>query len=313
MIMNSIEKKTYKYDRYCINCNKLIVSHNSRNSKCYQCNNFNKTTKYNKDLISKWCEEYSSGLKIYEISNKYNIKEGIVYSAIKRNGIKRKTNQKYIFNRSFFEKIDTEEKAYWLGFISADGAINNRHTLLSLNLKYSDIGHIKKFLKSIEMNEKKSVPITILDQRKYGRNSIVASLALSSTEIVKDLINIGVGPKKTYTLKPWQSSNDALERHYWRGIIDGDGCLYKPTPNSNLIYCSLVGNLEVLQGFNDFLKKQLNFSVLITPHGTIYKMFVCKQSIDLFNTIYKDSNIFLERKMKIAMMAINNNKNKYGK
>ena len=30
---------------------------------------------------------------------------------------------KYVYNKDYFEKINTSEKAYWLGFLYADGCI----------------------------------------------------------------------------------------------------------------------------------------------------------------------------------------------
>jgi hypothetical protein len=38
----------------------------------------------------------------------------------------RHTKQKYKINEDFFQEIDTEEKAYWLGFLYADGYIHVR-------------------------------------------------------------------------------------------------------------------------------------------------------------------------------------------
>ena len=35
--------------------------------------------------------------------------------------------RKYNVNHDFFESINTEERAYWLGFISADGCISERY------------------------------------------------------------------------------------------------------------------------------------------------------------------------------------------
>jgi hypothetical protein len=66
-------------------------------------------------------------------------------------------NKKYNFNENYFEKIDTEEKAYWLGFITADGSINlgygkQKFYQLHINLKGGDYSHLEKFQKAIERN-----------------------------------------------------------------------------------------------------------------------------------------------------------------
>ena len=58
---------------------------------------------------------------------------------------KNRVSRKYNFDENFFDKIDTEEKAYWLGFIYADGAIFKR--TLSIRLSTKDIHHLEKFKK----------------------------------------------------------------------------------------------------------------------------------------------------------------------
>jgi len=54
---------------------------------------------------------------------------------------------KHIFNHNFFETIDTEEKAYWLGFIAADGGLASNIYRLTIGLNQKDQNHLEKLLK----------------------------------------------------------------------------------------------------------------------------------------------------------------------
>ena len=45
----------------------------------------------------------------------------------------------------YFDKINTEEKAYWLGFLYADGSISSKEDKIELGLAEKDLHHIEKF------------------------------------------------------------------------------------------------------------------------------------------------------------------------
>ena len=56
------------------------------------------------------------------------------------------------YNRHIFENIDTEEKAYWLGFILADGYLNTDKHMVRIKLGDVDKKHIEKFIAFIGGN-----------------------------------------------------------------------------------------------------------------------------------------------------------------
>ena len=57
---------------------------------------------------------------------------------------------KYNFNEDYFEKIDTEDKAYFLGFIVADGCISSKFNRISIIQKETDI--LYEFKRYIMLN-----------------------------------------------------------------------------------------------------------------------------------------------------------------
>src|SRR5690606_21393784 len=141
--------------------------------------------------------------------------------------LKIKMNKKYNFNESFFETIDTEEKAYWLGFIAADGNINdrgeNKSKSLHIGLSFKDKNHLLKFMINInyshlliEIKER----IINLKKRRYVR------LNLNSKKMYNDLLDKGITPRKSLTLKPPKNVPKDLVRHWIRGYFDGDGSVH---------------------------------------------------------------------------------------
>ena len=53
------------------------------------------------------------------------------------------------YNRHIFDNIDNEEKAYWLGFIVADGYLNLDKHMLRIKLGHKDKQHLIKFINFI--------------------------------------------------------------------------------------------------------------------------------------------------------------------
>lgn len=97
----------------------------------------------------------SNTLSIKEIGMIFGFSSIVIYRILKENGIDFE-NRKYKVNHNYFEKIDTEEKAYWLGFLYADGYVRihkQRSGQLKLKLKKMDIEHIEKFKNTIESTQ----------------------------------------------------------------------------------------------------------------------------------------------------------------
>ena len=106
-------------------------------------------------MYEKYVKEYLNGMSLREIAEKYHISRNNFSKYLKEHNIpirnQKITSRKYYCNEDFFEKIDTEKKAYWLGFIMADGYVqsHNNGKYLCIGLKIEDKGHLEKFKKDI--------------------------------------------------------------------------------------------------------------------------------------------------------------------
>ena len=95
-------------------------------------------------------------------------------------------------NHNTFEIIDTEEKAYWLGFLYADGCISKNQNIIQIALKRADKTHLEKFREFIGNTNNK---IT------YSKNTKSYRFCFNSKKIKQDLIKLGCIPAKSLTLK----------------------------------------------------------------------------------------------------------------
>lgn len=216
-------------------------------------------------------------------------------------------SRKYFFNENFFEKIDTEEKAYWLGFIMADGCIstsnkNTPNSRLSIILKKDDLNHLEKFNNSL----KASFPImqkTISDKRGFTTEK--AEIRINSTKMCADLIKLGVAPQKTgKELLP--KIDECFIKHFIRGFFDGDGSICKQTNTSDK-YRFHLGSMSkkiIDQIVYYFLVKhniELKYYVSNSYSKPFYYIDVNNDKVtrNVMNILYSNANVYLERKHNI--------------
>ena len=148
------------------------------------------------------------------------------------------------YNRHIFDKIDNEEKAYWLGFIVGDGYLNLDKHMLRIKLGNKDKQHLIKFINFIDGEE---------DMLKSEIHSITGNenyyVSLYSQEITKALQSLGVeqaksGKEKICNIKP------QYYKDFIRGLWDGDGFI-----REDLSGIGLVGSYEILNFVQHFFEE----------------------------------------------------------
>jgi hypothetical protein len=162
------------------------------------------------------------------LAREYDVNGNTIRRHLNNNSIKTrlhadKYTRKYDLNESFFETIDTEEKAYWLGFLMADGSVHagqnqdgTGHWNVKISLATADKERIEKFKITIGADNP-IVDGSYFDERTqkiYYRSSIVTH----SKKMVLDLIDKGCVPNKEQILQ-WPSDNSVsenLKHHFLR-------------------------------------------------------------------------------------------------
>ena len=151
---------------------------------------------------------------------------------------------KYSFNENYFETIDSEEKAYWLGFLYADGyVVNNdvdKQYRVCLTLNENDKGHVELFKECLESNNSIRTVCTKLNDKEYFSSQFY----IYSKKMVNDLYNNGCVQNKSLILKP-PVIIDNLVGHFIRGYFDGDGSIYYDKKRDRYVF-SILGTNEVL-------------------------------------------------------------------
>ena len=198
-----------------------------------------------------------------------------------------------------FEIIDTEEKAYWLGFLYADGSVGSSEAKIELGLAEKDVKHIEKFRNFIGINNK----ISYREKTKSYRYSF------RSQSCKEDLIKQGCIPKKSLILKFPTADQVPLKliKHFIRGYFDGDGWF---TNTDSCFQVGLIGTEDFIKGFLDNIENINKDNKIFNVHredGAKRYIFSAYQDVlNFLNWIYKDANIYLDRKYEHYIDFINN-------
>ena len=246
-------------------------------------------------------------LPVKEIAKELNKDIDTIYNKAYSLGLKK---EKYKINENYFENIDTQDKAYWLGFIITDGYIREytgNKKSLTIGLKASDEKHLYKLKKSLDSD----APIYI---KNSSRGQAIAVFSITNNKLCSDLIKWGVLPNKTYKNIQMPNIPKKFMRDFIRGYWDGDGGISIRMRNkkksSPVLYVSRV-TLDIIKNIQGEFKKKNIISNIYTGKTksgkysyrlTIYgRANVCKA----LEYLYIDSNIYLNRKLEKANEILN--------
>lgn len=247
-----------------------------------------------------------------QIANELNRSVSSVASKIRKLKLFKdnKSQIRYSYNKNYFKSIDTYDKAYWLGFISADGCIadHGKGTYrLKITLQNDDYNHLVKFNRALNSN----VPIKNKEVKYNNKIFCVSELVINCSSMCKDLMNYGIMPNKSLSID-LPKIDDKFFIAYLRGLFDGDGTYYlgKRETGTYRYSVELVsGSIVLLEKIVDILKSRYNIvSNIYKARDTKYKLYICnkKHILNLFHLFYHDNQcICLDRKKKKAMEIMN--------
>lgn len=202
--------------------------------------------------------------------------------------------RKYSLNEDYFKKIDSNNKAYILGFIYADGSVYNNY--LSVGLSAKDV-EILNFIKS-ELNYGGE----IYNHHKKINDKKYKILSVSSKKIVNDLIKLGVIKNKTYLSKELPFYDKKYEGAFLRGFFDGDGSIYSNNNRGILEYtAAFSGNLSVLNQVKTILSdSNISCSNIRHRHNNDEScMLEIRGNINIekfYKLLYNNAEFYLKRK-----------------
>lgn len=259
---------------------------------------------WTEEQIEYCVKDYEVNKNVKQLAKKFSVSQQVMSSLLKRKGVEilltsEKAKKTHPRNSRFFHSIDTPEKAYWLGFLYADGYVNEKTYSIRINLQKRDEDHLKKFLAAIEAT---NTPIKYSQKETEEKVYEGCYICFGDKEMVTDLVAKGCVQNKSLILE-FPNENivpSHLLSHFVRGYFDGDGSIwYSVKAPNNLKYFnfSLLGTKDVLKGVLKFLDKDY---LKLDTHENFYSIHICgNRNLErVFYILYKDSlkHIELTRK-----------------
>ena len=276
--------------------------------------------KISRDQYNEIINRYNIGESTPVIAKDFNVNPLTIINILKKNNVKIRTysesKRKYKVLHNFFDTIDTQEKAYFLGYLFADGCNFGKYVTLNLSEKDKDMLERLSILihpkgKPLYMGHQRisrGKEITCVTKSNYH-------LDIRSERISCMLNKHGCTPKKTTTLKfPFDSLTEDKISHFIRGYFDGDGSisLYSKRGKNTQGYVSIISSSYFCGSLKNILEDTLEIKSKIYNKGysgnkiVELKITNTKHVIKFLEWIYKGSTIHLNRKYETFQKLLKN-------
>lgn len=210
------------------------------------------------------------------------------------------------FDNTVFDCIDTEEKAYWLGFLYADGSVSSYRNAVELSLQGKDIEHLEKY--NMFLKNKKSV--VLQNSKCNGKVFSRCRCTVTNKHFHQRLCELGCIPKKSLILefpKKEIFKNEDLIIHFIRGYVDGDGSI--TFTKTGRLVLQIIGTKEFLTGIIDIFPNIFSKTFCKDKrlkNNTYFITCSCNKADYILEVLYKNSSIYLNRKYdRLAVLSRN--------
>lgn len=251
-----------------------------------------------------------------QIAKFFGVKRYQINYILEKNNIQKSQSEvrrRYYLNEHYFDKIDTPNKAYILGFLYADGYNNPINNTIVLSLSVKDEEILEQIRKEVGCEK----PLFCLyDEHKCDnyKPREMRILTLASKYMSEKIQKWGLIPNKTFSLKFPTFLSKELMPHFIRGYFDGDGCVsvYKDSSNERIrILVSIMSSSNFCYEMQKFLESEDIFMCVHTAKGHNGNKLIRTGSVEearkFMNYIYKDAELFVKRKREKFVSYFNDN------
>lgn len=252
--------------------------------------------------------DYVSGSSSLVVAKRYGVDKGTVLDWLVKAKVDRRSNsearRRFCVDETFFKKIDTEEKAYWLGFLLADGNVGKtgracKARQLRCALQIRDRGHLERLRKALHSSHPIKEKTAFIKKKSY----LCCWLVITSKALVGHLETAGWHRfKKRGDTSILENVPSRLKRHLVRGLIDGDGCIHKSKENKlRIMFVDL--HRSVVSWVQNWIMNKAGVMKTKICHPSRAYCFGYTGNIQvpkIIHLLYSDAGPYLQRKLSQA-------------
>lgn len=251
---------------------------------------------------SRVCELYLSGMSMDKISRIYGTSRTPIERILKTHNIQTRDDSHkgrlYTIDESYFEEINTANKAYILGLFYSDGMNKEDVGLIKIELQERDADILYKIRDEL----KSDYPIKKHELSKKNPNhKDTLCFQFVNRKMSKDLATLGVTSRKSLTLVFPSCVPKEYMRDFLRGYLDGDGHIrWKETR-----FITLCSSTSFCESVQEYLFKELNIVSKLYKtknfNTKVLHIFRIPQIKKFLEYLYKDSELYINRKYSLYL------------
>lgn len=245
-------------------------------------------------MLEEYINLYNQNYSLTQIAKQYKICRHNLAKILKPHvSLINKRKRKYYLDDNYFQEINSEIKAYMLGFIFADGSVCKNSNRIKIEILDKDKSILEKF--SHEIYKENLVKTRIKNKNTF------AYLNIYSNQIKNDLAKYSCVPNKSKILT-FPDIKEIYYNHFIRGLIDGDGFVSDKTKTIGLLSTNNI-NTKIKEIFNNLNISSFIIKANKQDKNILNEIRIKKQSslLYLIDYLYNNSNIHLERKYNSAI------------
>lgn len=243
-------------------------------------------------------DAYLSGQSSPKIGQAVQLHANTVRHHLRRAGVTLRPRgshgRRYSVDDAAFDVL-TPEAEYWIGLLMADGCVYQQQgtqARIWLTLHQKDIQHLRAYRSFLKATN----PIHL-------QGDGTARVCITSAQLAEALAAHGVCPAKSPSARALQL---AASRHFWRGVVDGDGCIRRRRDGFASLF--LVGSEALMGQFEQFVHANINCSVRAYRYldSNLSRVVLSGgTAVAMLRVLYVAGDIALQRKVAIARALTN--------